>query len=184
MQSIIKILVDSGRTINSSSPTIHRGIEASVKLIAFNNVFSSNDKVSLKAAYTYSDFYFTRGLLKDKKVAGVPNHYLITELEYVHPAGLFVNFNVESLPKKTPMDHNNDLFQPAYTLFNARIGYQKTRWGIFADVRNLTNKKYAASYLIRDKAAVPSMPGATAASATNLIPGMGRNFIAGITFTL
>ncbi len=174
----------SGQTINSSSPTIHRGIEAAATFTALNSVFSRKDKISLKGVYTYSDFYFTQGSLKDNKVAGIPKHYLIAELKYDHPEGLFVNFNIESLPGKTPMDHNNDLFQPAYALLNARIGYHKNRWGIFVDGRNLANKKYAASYLVRDKAAVPPMPGATAESATNLIPGMGRNFVAGFTFTL
>ena len=55
---------------------------------------------------------------------------------------------------------------------------------------NLTNKIYASSYLIRDKALVPPLKNpqtkqplpTTNKNFTAFIPGVERNFVAGINF--
>lgn len=173
----------TGETINSPGKTIHRGVEARLTGELFKGIFVQQDQLKLGISYTFSDFYFAEGQYKGNQIAGVPKHYILADLNYESPFGLFVNFNVESLPEKTPIDHNNDLYQDPYTLLNARIGYHQKRWGIYLDARNLTDKVYASSYLIREKAIQPPMPGATINSPTSYIPGVGRNFTVGFTYT-
>lgn len=176
----------TGQTINSESKTIHRGIEAGVQSHVLKNMIQSNDFLKLGVSYTYSDFYFKEGTYKDNKIAGIPKHYVIGEIQYENPIGLLLNFNIESLPEKTPIDHHNELYQDPYTLLNARIGFQKKRWGIYAEGRNLSDRVYASSYLVRDATMIPppmQQQGATKESATNYIPGIGRNFMVGIHYT-
>lgn len=177
----------TGQTINSPARTLHRGIEAGLKTVPIQNIFKSSDAIKIGVSYTYSDFYFKEGAYKGNKIAGIPRNYVIAETEYMHPSGLVLNFNIESIPQKTPIDHHNELYQDPYTLLNARISFNKGRWGIYAEGRNLGNKVYASSYLVRDATTIPAPMlklGATKESATNYIPGVGRNFTIGFNFTL
>lgn len=176
----------TGKTINSNSKTIHRGLEVGIQSHILKNFIQTDDYLKLGFSYTYSDFYFKEGSYKNNKIAGIPEHYLMSEIQYEHPTGLLLNFNLESLPKETAIDHHNELYQNPYTLFNARVGFQKKHWGIYVEGRNLSDKIYASSYLIRDATNIPpqmQQQGATKESATNYIPGIGRNFMIGIHYT-
>ncbi|MCO5248419.1 MAG: TonB-dependent receptor [Chitinophagales bacterium] len=175
-----------GQSINSPYATIHQGAEIGLDIIAVQNISKKKDIIRLKTAYTYSDFYFTEGDYKGLQIAGIPTHYLIAEVEYSHPVGLTANFNIESLPVKTPIDHRNELFQDPYTLYNFKVSFQKSSWSVYSEIRNLSNKRYASSYLIRDATELPDLMqvvGATKESATNYIPGIGRNFVVGMSYT-
>lgn len=177
----------TGKTINSDSKTIHRGLELGVESHLLNNIIKTNDFIKLGISYTYSDFYFKEGNYKDNRIAGIPKHYINALIQYEHPMGLLLNFNIESLPEKTPIDHHNELYQDPYTLLNARIGFHNNRWGIYVEARNLSDKIYASSYLVRDATNIPppmQQQGATKENATNYIPGIGRNFMVGINYTL
>lgn len=172
----------TGHTINSSASTIHRGIEAGINADIFQNALTDHDVFTLTANYTYSDFYFKDGDYKNHQIGGIPKHYLVSGLEYRHPTGFGANFNIESLPEKTPIAHNNDIYQKPYTLLNARLSFQQPKWGLYIEGRNLADKKYATSYLVIDRAIVPPMPGADKNSVTNFIPGVGQNFVGGIYY--
>lgn len=173
----------TGNTINSTAGTIHRGIEVGFNADIVTDVFATKDKFGFTANYTFSDFYFKEGDYKNNQIAGIPKHYLLTGIDYEHPFGIKVDFNIESLPEQTPIAHNNDLYQKPYTLLNSRIVFQKPTWSIFVEGRNLADKKYAASYLVIDRAVVPPLPGADKNSVTNFVPGIGRNIVVGANYT-
>jgi len=175
----------TGITRNSTDATIHRGMELGLGIEIFKNLFSANgDKLNFNTVYNYNDFYFNEGFYEDKQIAGIPKHYLFMNLEYKHPSGIFAAVNMETLPEKTPTDHQNTLFQKSYTLLGFRIGYNKNRFGIFIEGKNLTDEKYAASYVIRDVVKDPAPPVLSPENVTTFIPGTGRNIIAGISFNL
>lgn len=174
-----------GVTRNSPDLTIHQGIELGMGITVFENLISKKgDKLRYNAVYNLNDFYFNEGFYKDKQIAGVPKHYLFMNLEYKHPSGVFTTVNMESLPEKTATDHQNTIFQQSYTLFGFRIGYNKKRLGFFIEGKNITDKKYAASYIIRDVVSDPQSPVLGPDEVTTFIPGTGRNFIAGLSFNL
>lgn len=174
----------TGHTVNASAPTIHQGLELAVGLEVLRDVFKPKDQVRLRANYTYSDFRFTEGNYRDNRIAGVPVHYVVGSVEYSHPTGVTANINLESIPESTPISHRNDLYQRPYSLLNVRLGYQRPRWGMYVEGRNLLDQRYAASYLVIDHAVVPPLPGADKFSTTSFVPGMGRNIIAGVSYTL
>ncbi len=85
--------------------------------------------MNFNTVYNYNDFYFNEGFYKDKQIVGVPKHYLFMNLEYKHPLGVFAAVNMEPLPDKTPTDHQNTIYQEAYTILGCRLGYdKKTIW--------------------------------------------------------
>ncbi|MDO4880251.1 MAG: TonB-dependent receptor [Capnocytophaga sp.] len=182
-----------GKTINSPSKTIHQGVEAGLQSTFLKNIFSKKeDSFTLFVNYNYSNFYFTDGnIYKNKKLGGVPTHYIFAALDYKHPSGLFLEVNLESIPEKTPTDHQNTLYQDPYSLLGAKIGFKKNKWTFFVQGNNLTNKVYASSYLVRDIATAPQFTNpatgvrlpTTPENFTTFIPGLGTNIIGGLTFT-
>lgn len=174
----------TGHTINASEPTTHQGVELALGVDVLRNAFTPKDQFRLRANYTYSDFRFSGGDYSGNRIAGVPVHFLVGSLEYAHPGGLTANVNVESITESTPISHRNDLYQRPFSLFNARIGYQRPKWGVYVEGRNLLDQRYAASYLVIDHAVIPPMPGADKFSTTSFVPGMGRNIVAGVSYTL
>lgn len=176
----------TGETINSLSNTVHRGVELGLQSKVWEGLTTSTDHIKLGVSYTYSDFYFKKGDYKNNRIAGIPKHYLIGNVDYAHPIGIFLNFNVEALTEKTPIDHHNELYQDPYTLMNGRVGVKRKHWGIYVEARNLTHKKYAASYLVRDQTLIPppmQEMGAMKDNFTNFVPGVGRNFTVGLSYT-
>ena len=179
----------SAITINSPYKTIHRGLEAEIKSTFAENIFSNRgDSFTFFANYNWADFYFRNE--KKNQIAGVPEHYSFIALDYKHPSGFFAEANIESIWKKTPTDHQNTLYQDPYQILGAKIGFKWNRWTFFVQGNNLTNKIYASSYLIRDKALVPPLKNpqtkqplpTTNKNFTAFIPGVERNFVAGINF--
>lgn len=175
----------TGVTRNSTDLTIHQGIELGLGITLFENLISKKgDRLKYNTVYNFNDFYFAEGDYEGNQIAGVPKHYLFMNLEYKHSSGMFVTINMESLPEKTATDHQNTLYQKPYTLFGSRIGYYKKRLGIFIEGKNITDKKYAASYIIRDVVQDPAPAALGPEEVTTFIPGTGRNFIVGISFKL
>lgn len=173
----------SSSTTNSPYATIHQGLELGVKAILLKHIFSQKgDALTLSGVYNYSDYFFTEGSYKDNQIAGVPKNYITGELKYTHPIGIFISANTEWLPDNNPTDHQNTKFQPAYQLFGIRAGYNKNNWSLYVDCKNITDEKYAASYLITDGVSVPSP--FTADDFTTFVPGTGASINIGISYKI
>ena len=182
----------NGITVNAPYGTVHRGVEAALQSTFAKHIFSSKgDRFTLFVNYNYSNFIFDGGALKGNQIAGIPTHYLYGALDYKHPIGFFAEVNVEALPTKTPTDHKNTYYQDPYELLGAKIGLKRGNWTLFFQANNLLDKVYASSYLIQDQVTPPPArmgmrifnPRPTIADKTNFIPGVGRNFVGGITYT-
>lgn len=173
----------SGTTRNAPDQTIHQGVELGLGATIFSNIFSNkNDAVSFKGVYNYSNFFFSEGIYKDKNIAGIPEHYINASLSYKYPQGIFVALNTEWMPNDTPTDHQNTIFQKAYQLLGFRVGYQRKNWTVFVQGNNITNQKYASSYLIRDVVIDPPPPVLTPTEVTTFIPGSGANYVFGVNY--
>lgn len=174
----------AGVTRNSPDPTIHQGIELGLQANLVENLFQQDDQLYFNTVYNYSNFFFREGIYEDNQIAGIPRHYMAAAIGYMPLNGLFVELNTEWLPEDTPTDHQNTVFQQAYPLLGFRVGYHRARWSVFVHGNNITDERYASSYLIRDVVTDPPPPALDQSNVTTFIPGAGINFAVGANFKL
>lgn len=174
----------AGVTRNSPDLTIHQGVEVGLQATIIEELFQRDDALYLTTTYNYSNFFFQEGIYEENQIAGIPQHYIAAALGYKPQNGLFLELNTEWLPEDTPTDHQNTIYQQAYQLLGFRVGYHQPRWSVFVHGSNITDKRYASSYLIRDVVTDPPPPTLNVNSVTTFIPGVGRNFTLGANFKL
>lgn len=129
----------------NASPTVHQGIEAGLNSVLWQQPASG--KLSLRQAYTFSDFHYRDDeTFGDNHLPGIPMHYYQAELRYDWPSGLYAGVNTQ-LASKVQVDYANSYHADAYALLGARLGWNppKQDWQTWLDLRNLTNKRYAAT---------------------------------------
>ncbi|WP_027613007.1 TonB-dependent receptor [Pseudomonas sp. URIL14HWK12:I6] len=160
----------------NASPTVHQGVEASLQ----STLWSAADgrKLSLRQAYTFSDFHYRDDQrFGDNRLPGLPMHYYQGELRHDWPQGFFAAVNTQ-LVSKVAVDYANSYYADPYALFGATVGYNapKNDWQTWLDLRNLTNKHYAATVTpgYDDK-------GQDAARST---PGEGLGVYVGVSWSL
>ncbi|MND84682.1 TonB dependent receptor [compost metagenome] len=73
-------------------------------------------------------------------------HYYQAELRFDLPSGLYAGINTQ-MASKVQVDYANSYPTDAYALLGATLGYNspKQDWQTWLDLRNLTNKRYAAT---------------------------------------
>lgn len=158
---------------SNASPTVHQGIEAGADLPLWE---SAGQKLSLRQAYTYSDFYFRRDpVFGSNQLPAIPPHYYQAELLYVHPSGFYAGVNAQAA-SKTKVDYANTFAVKGYTVFGASAGYVHPTdgWKVFLDLRNLGDKRYAAS--------VSPTFNARGLDTASSVPGDGFGAVAGISY--
>ncbi|MNN17217.1 TonB dependent receptor [compost metagenome] len=137
---------------------------------------SAGQKLSLRQAYTYSDFYFRRDpVFGSNQLPAIPPHYYQAELLYVHPSGFYAGVNAQ-VASKTKVDYANTFAVKGYTVFGASAGYVHPTdgWKVFLDLRNLGDKRYAAS--------VSPTFNARGLDTASSVPGDGFGAVAGISY--
>lgn len=167
--------------------TIHQGVELGFRVTPVQGIFSKSgkDRLELKGMYTYSNFYFSSGDYQGNKLAGVPPHYLAGSIEYRYLEKFFTALNVESQPAKSPIDHTNTVYQPAYTVYGLRAGFEGWKnFSFYVECKNILNKYYASSYVISDQILLPAVPFPefTVDDVAFFMPGQTRAFYVGLSY--
>ncbi|MFC2439743.1 MAG: TonB-dependent receptor family protein [Segatella maculosa] len=182
----IKDYVRGQKRTENYPNTVHQGLEVGIQMASKPRLFGYNiGSFTIGAVYDYSRFTFKGGKYDGKYLAGVPKHYINTSLDYQHTCGLNGSISLELKPGETPIDHTNTMFQPAYHVWNARLGYQiGTQWNLYVELKNIANRRYASSYIISDEIHQPAIPFPefTAKQLTFFIPGQPRSMFAGLTW--
>ncbi|WP_086465894.1 TonB-dependent receptor family protein [Oceanibaculum nanhaiense] len=159
----------------NADSTIHQGLELGLDVRLLDDLFApaGGDSLTLRQAYTFSDFHFDGdAVYGDNKLPGAPRHYYRAELRYDHPAGFYVGPNVEWVPEAYYVDNANTTETVSYALLGLKAGYNDPAgWSLFIDGRNLTDERYIASASVSTTA--------TPASAV-FEPGFGRAVYAGV----
>lgn len=145
---LLSVLADANATTPfelNASPTVHQGVEASLQ----SNLWSPDDggQLSLRQSYTFSDFHYRDDArFGDNRLPGLPMHYYQGELRYDWPLGFFAALNTQWV-SKVAVDYANSDYVDPYATFGATVGYNapKDDWQTWLDMRNLTNKHYAAT---------------------------------------
>ncbi|BAO62163.1 TonB-dependent receptor family protein [Pseudomonas protegens] len=145
---LLSVLPDANATTPyelNASPTVHQGVEASLHSELWSR--PGVGRLSLRQAYTFSDFHYRDDArFGDNRLPGLPMHYYQGELRYDWPLGFFAAVNTQ-LVSKAAVDYANSYYADPYALFGATLGYNapKNDWQTWVDVRNLTDKRYAAT---------------------------------------
>ena len=129
---------------SNASPTVHRGIEAGLDSALWQGV---GGRLSLRQAYTFSDFRYRDDVrFGSNRLPGLPRHYYQAELRYDHPAGFYAGLNTEYASKMF-VDYANSYSAESHVIFGTRVGYDAPggRWQAWAELRNLTDRHYAAT---------------------------------------
>lgn len=166
------------QTINQNvDATLHQGIELGVDVTLVRGIASDQDRLTLNTVYTYSDFRFDDDArYGNNRLPRLPENLVFSELLYRQPGGFFAGVNLSYVGSKSMTfdGSGGDAYRlGGYTLFGARAGYEQKHWSVFAEVRNLTDKLYAA-----DGTSTPTASLAPGASA-QITPGAGMNFYFG-----
>lgn len=155
--------------------TVHQGIEAGFDWTFLRNILPGTtvaDSLVLKGAYTFNDFRFRHDpTWGNNRIPGVPRHYLRAEVLYKHPSGFYAGPNVEWVPQAYFVDNANSVATASYALLGMRAGWERGRYSVYIEGRNLTDKRYIASASITDRAN---------ASSALFEPGSGRTVFAGL----
>lgn len=161
-------------TFFNADKTIHQGVEASLdwQIVDDKNAGS----LRLRQTYAWSDFNFDNDpIYGNGRLPVVPQHQYRASLRYEHPSGAFIEPFLDWRMKSVWVDYANTMKAPGYALVNLALGW-KLENGItlFADLRNLTNKRYAAEFA--------AITDASSAATNVFYPGEGRSAFAGISF--
>lgn len=130
---------------SNASPTVHQGIEAGLTSPLWQG--GAAGALSLRQAYTFSDFHYRDDdVFGDNRLPGLPRHYYQAEVRYDHPSGFYAGLNTQ-YASKVAVDYANSYYADAYATFGATLGYTspKDDWQAWLDLRNLTDKRYAAT---------------------------------------
>lgn len=155
--------------VMNADESIHQGIELGLGV-------DITDRISTRAAYTWSDFHFDGDAQwGDNEIPGAPEHYLRAELRYTDPNGWYVAPNLEASMDNYYVDMANTLEADAYAILGLTAGLDVTEnASLFVDLRNLTDEKYVTS---------ASVVTTTAQGGTALFyPGDGRSVYAGLKY--
>lgn len=130
---------------SNASPTVHQGIEVGLTSPLWQG--GTAGALSLRQAYTFSDFHYRDDdTFGDNRLPGLPRHYYQAEVRYDHPSGFYAGLNTQ-YASKVAVDYANSYYADAYATFGATLGYASPTddWQAWLDLRNLTDKRYAAT---------------------------------------
>jgi iron complex outermembrane recepter protein len=164
-------------TINAEN-TLHTGVELGVGVQIARGLVDEADQLYLRQNYTWSRFVFDHDQrFGNNQLAGLPEHFYLSDLIYTHPSGFYLGPQVEATLTDSPVDHANTLDVDSYFLMSFKIGYKSVHgFHLFFEARNLADEKYAATTGVVDDLTIPGR------SAAQFNPGDGRAFYGGIEY--
>ncbi|MBY0338196.1 MAG: TonB-dependent receptor [Acetobacteraceae bacterium] len=154
--------------------TIHQGVELAGSWTAARNIAAADDALTLRGAYTFSDFRFDGDrVFGSNQLPGNPRHLLRAEARYRHPAGAWVAPNLDYVPEGFFVDNANTTRTNSYALLGLRAGmeFREGHVSAFLEARNLLDRRHISSASV--------VPVALPSSAI-FEPGLGRMAYAGL----
>lgn len=132
--------------------TLHQGIEAALSLdvgaLVLRSAMPEGDRLIFEQVYTWSDFRFEGdATYGDNKLAGAVPHVYVAALRYRSASGWDIAPKLEWVPDGGYVDYANTQKAPGYATLGLEGGIDITKGlRFFAEGRNLTDKRYIASY--------------------------------------
>ncbi len=138
----------------NAGKTLHNGISTTLN---YTLLKTSKVRAGSFIAYSFANYKFQefvddeKGDFSGNKLTGTPAHIANAGIDVAFLVGLYgnVNFNYTG---KMPMNDANSKYSEAYSLLNAKVGYQKKMGNLTLDinggVNNILDKQYASMILI------------------------------------
>ena len=130
---------------SNASPTLHQGIEAGLSALLWAG--ANGDTLDLRQAYTLNDFHYRDDdTFGGNELPSLPRQVYQAELAYRQASGFYASLNLRAASSYY-IDYANTWQAPSYVLWGAKVGYQapSKKWEVFADLRNLTDERYASA---------------------------------------
>jgi iron complex outermembrane receptor protein len=126
--------------------TRHRGLEVGLAATLAEDLGTPGASLIGRAAYTYSDFEITADpSFEGNDLPGAPRNLLRAALRYEHPAGFWVEPQLDRSASAYFVDSANTEVNDAYGVLGLRAGWDFATSSVFLEGRNLTDERYAAS---------------------------------------
>jgi iron complex outermembrane receptor protein len=153
----------------NAGPTVHAGIEALLGAdLALDGVGTHRLQPLLNL--TINHFKFDGDpVYGHRSLPAAPTHALKGELIYRHASGVFAGPTFDVVGSRWA-DFSNTYKVEGYTLWGLRAGLSGDQWEVYAEGRNLANKRHVAQFSVMDTAP---------AGAAILSPGEPRSFYVG-----
>jgi iron complex outermembrane receptor protein len=151
--------------------TTHAGIEALVG--ASFAPGSGRHRIEPLLSATYNAFTFDSDPeYGDNRLPSAPRYFVRGELMYRNTSGFSAGPTFDFIGAKY-VDFANTWRLGSYGLLGARAGYKTETWDVFAEARNLLDRDYVATVLVKDVVTPTS---------EMLFPGSPRSFYAGLRY--
>jgi iron complex outermembrane receptor protein len=149
--------------------TRHRGIELGLDASAPLHLLGRGDRVSGRLAYTLGDFRFVNDpAFGDNRLPGSPVHLVRWEARFESASGFWIAPSVDWSPWSYPVNSANTEENDPYSITNLKVGWARAGLTAFAQVDNLTDRRYASAVQVDN------------AVGRFYEPGAGRSFSGGL----
>jgi len=142
-----------GTSLSANIPrTVHVGIEA---LLGASIPFAGGaHRIEPLVSVSWNAFSFDDDpVYGDNRLPAAPRYALRGELLYRNDAGFFVGPTFDFVGPRYA-DFGNTCRIGAYGLIGLRVGMSGERWDVFAELRNLADRRYVGTLSVRDYAGV------------------------------
>ncbi|MGE0354884.1 MAG: TonB-dependent receptor family protein, partial [Gemmatimonadales bacterium] len=143
-------------TYRNAPRTRHYGLELGGSYAIPGPIFTAaGDVIAIRAAYTFARYRFVEDSVFDgNDIPGAPKHHLVTEVRYVHPAGLSIAPSLEWVPESYAVNSANTVSNRSWLTLGLRTEWTIGASGLtaFAAVQNLTNSHRSASVQVDNAA--------------------------------
>lgn len=161
--------------IVNAERTLRTGLEAAIEHTLSEALFAAGPALQLAAKYDWSQFRFDDDpVYGSNRVAGIPEHAAYGELRVVFAGGLTLTPNL-TWRGRTTTDLANTVDAPGAVLGGLNASYERGRWRVWVDARNLTDRRWVSAVNVVNRATP---------AAGLFFPGDGRALYAGISVSL
>ncbi|MDR2673832.1 MAG: TonB-dependent receptor [Opitutaceae bacterium] len=148
---LLSLATDAAGTptrFGNAGRTIHQGVETavSIDLLRLAGAGARNHALLLRAAHTWSDFYFDGDpVWGNNDLPVMPPHLLQAALQYRHASGWHGGVTLAWQPRGGWADYANTRRAPGYAVVGLGAGYApKKGAGFFLDLRNVFDRRYVS----------------------------------------
>ena len=129
--------------------TVHAGVEA---LLGATIPLGGGHRIEPLLSATFNAFSFDDdALYANNRLPAAPRHAVRGEVLYRNDNGFFAGPTFDVIGARYA-DFSNTYRVGSYQLLGLRIGFERERWEVFGEVRNLLDEEYVGVFSVLDRA--------------------------------
>lgn len=130
----------------------HTGVELTFATPLKSGMLTPRDNLNFRSSYTFANFHYKNDpIYANNFLPGQPKHMVRAELRY-EAGGFFVAPNLDWSPASYFVNSPNTAQNGSWAVINVRTGYDWSRFGLFLEAVNLTDRYYSGSVIVDDAA--------------------------------